>query len=110
MTIRRRPPNLRHPSRTEQRWRATFATESLHIDLSTIGFADFVILGKLLHLIYAATTVGGNITVRLPTGDPIAGDEEYFHADQMARAGASPSIAAALSRRRRQRQQCRSAA
>jgi hypothetical protein len=61
------------------------AGEHVFVDLSKVGYADFVAVGHLITLIRAVTDAGGTYKVRLPDSDWLPGEDPRDPADAMRR-------------------------
>ena len=88
-------------------WNLAFAGQQVEVDMSWVGFADFIILGRLLVFISSLVDVASGITVHLPTGDPLPGEEPFLIDSQHDQTDAHATSLAAIARRRRQRDHCR---
>jgi orotate phosphoribosyltransferase len=80
------------PLLSASEWPTNLDGSELCIDLSAVGFADFVTLGQLLIFIDTVTARGAAVSVRLPNAEPLDGEDPHDHE---------------AARRRRQRQSCR---
>jgi hypothetical protein len=81
--------------------------QPLDIDMSAVGFADFIVLGRILILIAGITSVGGAVTVRLPTSVPLPQEELLLARHLSLDTDGSSRQHNAVAQRRRQRTACR---
>src|SRR6266568_3252819 len=78
----------------------------LEIDLSAVGFADFVALGRILLLVDDLATHGSTVRVHLPSTQPLERELSHLRiADTSSESGAA--VASRLALRLRQRLTCR---
>src|SRR5262245_43551483 len=57
---------------------STSSGDTLEFDLSEVGFADFIILGRLLILIDGLVAKGRKVIVKLPTSEPLRREAVYL--------------------------------
>jgi orotate phosphoribosyltransferase len=81
--------------------------QPLDIDLSAVGFADFVVLGRILILVAGIASVGGAVTVRLPTSAPLPQEELLLARRPSLETDGGSRQHNAVAQRRRQRTACR---
>jgi hypothetical protein len=80
----------------------------LEVDLSAVGFADFIILGRLLVLIDAFAMAGSPVKVRLPSPQLLEREIPHLKAiDAQAGTATATATASRLALRSRQRGSCR---
>lgn len=82
--------------------------EGIDVDLSAVGFADFVILGRLLVLIDAFAMAGSPVKVRLPSLQLLEREISHLKViDAQAMTARDAATASRLALRSRQRGSCR---
>lgn len=81
-------------------------SEKLTIDLRAVGYADFIILGRLLTLIDAFASSGQPIDIYLPSSEPLDRELPYLIAADSSADSSQIANLHRIARRRRQRGNC----
>jgi hypothetical protein len=55
-------------------WQELVTNAQVTIDMSRVGFADFVTLGRLIIFISGLMEAGATVTLQMPTGEPLDGE------------------------------------